>query len=210
MEKYWISMFVLFLVFLAGGWWFVSMEQEKMLQSAMKSEKEKIAEYVRGKAVAHLNKEIFLNESYEERDKVFSKFWSTIQSPEYIRVKVWNSNYTLIWADLKESIGQRFPDNHEMQEALEGEIELELESLDGAENETERQFFQTAEVYVPIFGAEGKEVIGVIEVYKTAHFINDVKENKLQLMLISGVVLLSVYGVFAILLFRYFKRREQM
>lgn len=208
MQKYWIVMFVLFLVFVGGGWWFVSKQQSKALEVAMKGEKERIAEYIRGKAVGVLDKNVFQSKNFEEQDKVFSEYWASIQSPEYIRIKIWNDNYTLIWADLKESIGQRFPDNHEMEEALEGEIELEIESLGGSENENERQFFKTSEVYVPIYGTEGKEVVGVVEVYKTAYFIDEAKKSVFRIGVITTLVLLSVYGILGTLLLRYFRKSD--
>ncbi len=207
MNKFWIAMFVAALVFIGGGWWFVDRYETRVLDIAMKGEKERIAEYLRGKAVSEgITKEIFQSTDFEVQDAAFKKYWAAIQSPEYVRIKIWNDNFTLVWADLKESIGQRFPDNHEMEEALGGEIEMEIESLGGSENENERQFFKTSEVYVPLYGAQGKEVIGVVEVYKTAHFIDAAKTSSARTAIIVSVVLLFVYSVFGILLYRFFRK----
>lgn len=208
MKKHVIAMIVLFLVFVAGGWRYVSVEQEKLLQVAMNSEKERVAEFIRAKASTLLDKQIFTSTNSEEQNKAFTKFWEDIQSPDYIRIKIWNDNYTLIWADLKESIGQRFPDNHEMEEALEGEIELEIESLGGTENETERQFFKTAEVYIPIYGTDNKNVIGVVEVYKTAYFVDETRGAILRLTFMTAIVLLTAYGIIGTLMYRYFHTKK--
>lgn len=209
MNKFWMIMFVSALLFVGSGWWFVNQYETKTLDAAMKSEKERIAEYLRGKAIAGgLTKEMFQSVDFEMQDNVFKRYWASIQSPEYVRIKIWNDNYTLIWADLKESIGQRFPDNHEMEEALGGEVEMEIESLGGTENENERQFFKTSEVYVPIYGEQGKEVIGVVEVYKTAHFIDAAKVSSTRTALVVGIVLLSVYSIFGILLYRFFRQEK--
>ncbi len=209
MNKFWIVMFVLALVFIGGGWWFVDRYETGMLDVAMKGEKERIAEYLRGKAVAvGLTREVFQSTDFEVQDAAFKKYWAAIQSPEYVRIKIWNDNFTLVWADLKESIGQRFPDNHEMEDALDGEVEMEIESLGGSENENERQFFKTSEVYVPLYGEQGKEVIGVVEVYKTAHFIDAAKVAVTRMVFTVSIALLFVYGLFGILLYRFFRQEK--
>ena len=87
-------------------------------------------------------------------------------------------------------------------------IELEIETLGGTENENERQFFKTSEVYVPMYDTKGKEVIGVVEVYKTAHFIDQAKENAFRTLIITTVLLLLIYSVFAILFHKLFRGKE--
>lgn len=201
-------MVVLAFIFIGFGWWFTTSQHEKLLQVAMEDEKEHIAEYLRGKAVGVLSPEIFRSNDTQEQDRVFSNYWSNIQSPEYVRIKIWDTNFTLIWADMKELIGQRFPDNHEMVDALEGGIELEIDNFGGLENEKERQLFKTSEVYVPLYGPQGKEVIGVVEIYKTAHFIEQAEQDILKRALLVGIALLSIYALLGVFLYRFFRRDE--
>ncbi|HUM16616.1 MAG TPA: ATP-binding protein [Candidatus Nitrosotalea sp.] len=88
--------------------------------------------------------------------------------PEVVRIKIWDPRATILWSDQEDLIGQRFPDNHELMEALQGELEVEIRSLTKAEHGSERGTFSTlAEIYVPIRSSGTGEVVGVIEVYKT-------------------------------------------
>src|SRR3989475_1875513 len=88
--------------------------------------------------------------------------------PEVVRVKVWDRNATVLWSDEPRLIGQRFPDNDELKEALAGEVSVEIKTLSRREHAYERgQFTTLAEVYVPIFSKTTGRVIGVVEVYKS-------------------------------------------
>src|SRR5712691_11370933 len=85
--------------------------------------------------------------------------------PEVVRIKVWNRTATVIWSDKAELIGQRFPDNHDLQEALGGEISVEIKPLAKREQASERAGHDVlAEVYVPVIDQRGGVV--VVEVYK--------------------------------------------
>ncbi len=87
--------------------------------------------------------------------------------PDVIRIKVYNRQGTILWADEPRLIGQRYPDNHELQEALEGKIEIEFKQTGKAEHLYERDRYSTlAEIYIPIFQRDGQAVIGVVELYK--------------------------------------------
>ena len=199
-------MVALAFVFIGFGWWLISNQREAVLQVAIEGEKKHIAEYLRGKAAGVLSPEIFQSGDAQEQDRVFSNYWALIQSPEYVRIKIWDTNFTLIWADMKELIGQRFPDNHEMADALEGDIELEIDNFGGLENEKERQLFKTSEVYVPLYGPQGKEIVGVVEIYKTAHFIEQADQAIFRRSILVGIALLSAYALLGVFLHRFFKR----
>ena len=86
--------------------------------------------------------------------------------PEVTRIKVWNRQATVLWSDESRLIGQSFPDNHELKEALEGKVEVEIKTLRRSENVYDPQGGRLAEIYVPILGADGT-VVGVVEIYKT-------------------------------------------
>jgi len=87
--------------------------------------------------------------------------------PEVVRIKVWSRNATVIWSDEPRLIGQRFPDDNELKEALAGEVTVEIKPLEGSEHAYERPSFTTlAEVYVPIISKTTGDVVGVVEIYK--------------------------------------------
>src|SRR5882724_7262341 len=87
--------------------------------------------------------------------------------PEVVRVKVWDRDAAVVWSDESRLIGQRFPDNDELKEALGGEVTVEVKTLEGREHAFERPSFTTlAEVYVPIMSKTTGQVVGVVEIYK--------------------------------------------
>ena len=101
-----------------------------------------------------------------ERWLEFSRQMTSL--PEVVRIKVWDPSASILWSDAGDLIGRRFPDNHELQEALQGELEVEIKPLDKAEHGSERARFSVlAEVYVPIRADAGNDIVGVVEVYKT-------------------------------------------
>jgi hypothetical protein len=88
--------------------------------------------------------------------------------PGVVRVKVWDREGTILWSDEPRLIGQRFPDNAELREALAGRLTVETTEPTKAEHVYEEGRFGTlAEVYVPIRAKDGGAVIGVLELYKT-------------------------------------------
>jgi uncharacterized membrane protein YraQ (UPF0718 family) len=102
-------------------------------------------------------------------------------------------------------IGQRFPDNHEVEEALEGKIEFEIEKLK-TEHLTERQFQELGELYVPISGGRG-DIAGVLEVYQPTHALRqEVKAEFLRSAALAAVVSAALYVV-ALLALRALKKK---
>ena len=102
-----------------------------------------------------------------ERGAEVSQLFNSL--PEVVRIKVWNRTSTVIWSDKAELIGQRFPDNRDLQEALGGEVSVKIKPLDKREQASERAgragHAALAEVYVPVIDERGG-VVGVVEVYK--------------------------------------------
>jgi signal transduction histidine kinase len=117
--------------------------------------------------------------------------------PEVVRVKIWDRNATVIWSDEAQLVGQRFPDNDELKEALEGKVAVEIQRLAKAEQRYERPgFSMLAEVYVPIFAAGTRNVIGVLEVYKTPErLFRTIRQGRLVTWGISILGGLALYLV---------------
>ncbi len=107
--------------------------------------------------------------------------------PEIIRIKIYDAQGTIVWSDEPRAIGQNFRGNHELAEALEGEIEVEMgllkaEHVFEAEHYDERRLL---EVYVPLSSPDGK-VYGVFEVYKhPVTFFHNLDAARRMLWLVS-------------------------
>jgi PAS domain S-box-containing protein len=86
--------------------------------------------------------------------------------PDIERIKFYNKDRVVVWSDEKKLVGQRFPDNKELDDAFNGEIASEISTLEKAENKYERQFKRLLELYVPIRLNASEEIKTVIEVYQ--------------------------------------------
>lgn len=143
---------------------------------AIEAEKTKTVAYVLNRTTGFVHSEDFGVMDTKRQQQIFNNFWKSIQSPELIRIKIWDKNFTVIWSNLSELIGQRFPENHEVGEALDGEVEFEIEKQK-REHISERQYEELSETYIPFANTDG-EVVGVFEVYQPIVKLNqEIKNN---------------------------------
>ena len=81
------------------------------------------------------------------------------------RIKVWNLRKEVVWSDAEAIIGDRYPDNEEVERALQGEVVSSYERQLEPENRYEEQATPQLEVYIPVRDGQN-EVAGVIELYE--------------------------------------------
>lgn len=89
-------------------------------------------------------------------------------SPRVFSVKVFDRESRLVYHSLDRGlVGRRFADNPELQQALAGQVVLELSELKKPEQAPERRAAagRLLEVYVPILAKGSDEVIGAYEIY---------------------------------------------
>ena len=182
----------LFVALATGLWLYVSYGNVK--QAAIEKRKAETASYLQKRAAALLKAEYFNEEDPALRQQAFQSFFDAVQAPDLVRMKIWNRDFTVVWSELRELIGQRFPDNHDVKEALEGKIEFELaESKD--ETVSERAFQALSETYVPFFNAKG-EVVGVLEVYQPVTTLNEEIQSRFQSSAMTALVFAAVaFGI---------------
>jgi hypothetical protein len=189
-------------VLLAGAGVYLNGQYAVIKAAGIEAAKVKIATHIQERAQTMITSEDFATTDTVRQQAAFKAFWDSVQSPEYVRAKIWNKEFTIVWADLTELIGQRFTDNHEVAEALEGEIEFEIEE-EKTEHVSERQYEELAEVYVPFRGADGA-IAGVFEVYQPTIELNKAVWD--NFMKVATPVLLLVALAYLLLAFalRYF------
>ncbi len=132
----------------------------------------------------------------EMRDRWAQEFSRLLVGlPEVVRIKVWDREATVLWSDEPRLVGQRFPDNDELQEALAGKVAVEIKTLGRREHAFERGNFTTlAEVYVPIVSKTTGEVVGVVEVYKSpARLFATIQRGRIVVWTISLAGALILY-----------------
>ncbi|MGH7354878.1 MAG: ATP-binding protein [Candidatus Rokuibacteriota bacterium] len=148
-------------------------------------------------------------EARERWGREFSRILTSL--PEVVRAKVWNRNAEILWSDERHLIGQRFPDNDELQHALAGEIKVEIKRLAKSEQRYEQAAYRTlAEVYVPIRVGESGPVLGVVEVYKTPdRLLAAIRWSKLVIWTISLAGGIALYLVLMPLFTQVYRRQVE-
>jgi hypothetical protein len=153
-----------FIAMTAGEGAFFYRMYQRLCVEQTDAKKTEIAALIRGRAAGVITPEFFGNAVPVDKQSVYREFFAQIQSPEIVRMKSWDRDTTVLWSNLSEIIGQKFPDNEEVGEAYGGDVVVTVEAQK-PEQVSERQFATLVEFYVPITDESGK-VFGVIEVYE--------------------------------------------
>ena len=135
---------------------------------------------------------------YVELDRAIHEF--AMEDAGVKRVKVWNGDGMIVFSNDPRQVGLIPEAEHDLQEALEGEVESEISDLDEPENASERRLAeQLFETYVPVnldAGAPSDHVDGVIEIYQDYSLIQqEIGRLNHTLTVSLGIGLLALYVV---------------
>jgi class 3 adenylate cyclase len=124
------------------------------------------------------------------------------------RVKAWSADGTIVWSDSAAEIGQKFPNDPPLVEALTGAPAYELGESAQAEDLQEKDKGSLLQVYTPVL-KDGKTV-GVIELYESNRdLFVQIARNTLfveELVAASGLVLyLALFAIF----YRAYRRQRR-
>ncbi len=160
------------------------------------------ATFIRTEARQRVSPEDFKASDFSTVAHKFERLHQEIlMMPEIVRIKVYNLQGTIIWSDEKRLTGSTFVKNPELESALRGQVVAQVSPIAKGENLYERGSFENlVEVYVPIFSKDGKEIIGVIETYRSAETLfKDIQRARLVILLVAvlGGALLY-FSLFAI------------
>ncbi len=114
-----------------------------------------------------------------------------------VRVKIWNRDGLLIYSDEKELVGRHFPVTEDLQQALNGQMTMDVSSLDKAENVLEKGRFgsQLLEVYIPLRIHDSLQVVGSYEIYHDLSMVEPLIAETRRLVWGSVVLGFSIlYG----------------
>ncbi|HWU36529.1 MAG TPA: GGDEF domain-containing protein [Candidatus Acidoferrum sp.] len=116
--------------------------------------------------------------------------------PEVVRIKVWDQQATILWSDDSRLIGQSFPDNPEVKQALTGRVAVQLKSLPELERKYGQEWYpRLTEIYVPVRSKSSGEILGAIEVYKDpTRLVADIRRMRFLVwgIVFAGGILLNV------------------
>lgn len=120
--------------------------------------------------------------------------------PDVRRINVYSRDRTVLWSSDQSMIGQRFPDNDELEEALRGKLAFESGSV-APDHQSKPEhvglsststFF--VETYIPIADANSHAVTGVVELYKIPVALTAaINDGHRQIWLIACVGALALY-----------------
>lgn len=123
-----------------------------------------------------------------------------VLSSSTARVKLWSKDGMVTYSDAPSLVGQTFPIESELAEALRGGTATEVSVPQSAENERERDLGTLVEVYVPVVLPGSSDIIGAFEVYQfyapIARIINDIRGFEILWMALSFLALFLILGGF--------------
>jgi signal transduction histidine kinase len=177
--------FICIALFAAALCWVAARYLEKEM---LDREGETTAQYIRGETRLTVSVDDFKAADPKSVEKKFDELQRQITAmPDITRLKFYNGKGVIIWSDEKRLVGSTFQDNDELEEALKGKVVTDISDIDKKENVFERGAFERlAEVYVPIFSDDGKEVVGVIESYKSVETLyRDIRRARYVIVAVS-------------------------
>ena len=99
-------------------------------------------------------------------DEIDALIHTTLLSSDIVRIKIWNRDGLLVYADDPALMGQTFSLDEGLNEALNGKVASNISDLQAEENAEERgQYEELFEIYVPLQPVDSQQTIGAYEVY---------------------------------------------
>lgn len=100
----------------------------------------------------------------EELDELLS---GTGFGERIVSLKVWRPDGTIVYASERTLIGQQFPVEGDLAEAVAGNVTADMSALDASENVSERgRYDHLLEMYLPVRERGGDRIIAVAEFYQ--------------------------------------------
>ena len=178
---------------LVVGWFFE--------RNVLANEEAQTAKVVQVQARQHLRPADFELPRPGAKREVFAEFLREL--PGIFRLKVFDRTGRIIWSDEPRLIGQAFPDNFYVANALKGQAGMVLEAPRRAEHVYERSKAYVAEAYVPITLAPSAGPVGVIETYKDAtEVVQGIRRTQRLIWGFTGGMGLLLYVALALVVWR--------
>ncbi len=125
------------------------------------------------------------------------------------RLKLWSRDNTVLWSDDEDIVGDSFPENAHLNEALAGELQYEIESPSGkSENLGEAGLDIALEVYAPV--SSSGTVVGALEMYiEDAQLASEIRGKTVGAwlsVLASGLLL---YGLLFLIFYNSYRKQRR-
>lgn len=111
-----------------------------------------------------------------------------------VRINIWSQTGEILYSDEASLVGQTFPVEGELAEALEGTSAAEVSDLKAEENIAERDYGRLLEVYTPIRLRDSPEVLAVLGIYEDyAPVAARIATSQRAVYLAVGIGLAAIY-----------------
>lgn len=121
--------------------------------------------------------------------------------PGVLRTNVYSADRRMIWSSDRTLIGQHFEGNDELEEALRADLVVHSGITDPSHLPKSEHLHLASigkrfiESYVPIFDVHGRQVVGVVEIYKVPNDLFEAIEAGVRLIwLVTATAGLFLYG----------------
>lgn len=134
----------------------------------------------------------------DARAPMESFFNHVSQLPGVVRANVFDARGVVLWSSTPDMIGRRFEDNHELDEALRGRIEIESGVVEKTEHvglDAESGGRRFTETYIPLWDETRRNVIGVVEIYRLPNALFAAIDEGVRLVWVAaGLSALLLYA----------------
>jgi PAS domain S-box-containing protein len=198
-KKFSILLFVALAVF---GFGLGKIITSAMHQSMLDRSNEVVANFIQYEIANKLNVE---NLSTPKTGKNYQEIADQVAGlnlgPDVMRIKIWNRDFTIVWATDQDEIGENSPGHHELEEVYEGHLMSEIAS--GHHLSEKYAFADTdavkmvMELYIPVRLAPQGEVKLVFEVYRNIdNLLKDIHHHN---RIVWGSTLIGIFLLYFLL-----------
>ena len=194
LAKFSLVSFVLIGALAVGlGWGLQQQLEQTGLRTAAETAADQVITILRPRLTSADLQAPLTGEKLEEIDTLVR---TVIMGENIVRVKMWSPTGVLLYSDEEDILGQQFPVSHELEEALGGEVAMEISTLDDEENASEWGLYdRLLEIYIPFQAADSPKVEAVYEIYHDIGLIDDrTRETQTFLLIAMSFGFLALYG----------------
>ncbi|PIZ00123.1 hypothetical protein COY62_04225 [bacterium (Candidatus Howlettbacteria) CG_4_10_14_0_8_um_filter_40_9] len=169
--------------------------------------KHEISHHIRDHAKEYLGETVFKNPNFQKNKSSFEDFYKAIGYLDSKKIKIYDSDSNILFANEASLIGQNYRDNKELNEALEGRDVAEILNRKKEQDTKDEEVGNLMEIYIPVFYDEKTSPSGVIELYfDISGVYEDIAAIQKNIWFITGSSLFLLY----LLLYWTFKKTADL
>ena len=201
LKAFWQFVAIGSVTFVAVGYLFISFVEPAITDFVLEQQKLNPVVFANRLAAEFLSPRDFELPITEETVAHLKNFASHLQIPGLVRLEIWNRDGVIVYSDDEDLIGQQFPIEDDLQEALNLKTTAEIRHFDDQDIHHEHgvQFGDGLIVNVPVTFGGTKEAAGALTIHSRVGFLQQ-EITKIRNTII-GRVIISLTLIFSTLSF---------